>query len=153
MPKSAQPQAVVIPAEVEEELTLLRGFRDLVAERTGYFLGSRVLTKTMNEETAEERKAVREAGKALREAISTLIAEPNNGNAQTVKDLQGKVKEAKENAKKAREPHMKKISPLRKAVRYIDTVAVPDSLKELGKDVVPIFSLSDWINKAIAPKK
>jgi len=151
--KSAQAQAVAIPAEVQEELTLLRGFRDLVAERTGYFLGAKVLTKTMNDETAEQRKAVREAGKALREAISTLISEPNNDNAQIVKNYQNKVKEAKEVARKAREPHMKKISPLRKAVRYIDTVAVPDSLKELGKEVAPIFSLNDWINKAIASKK
>lgn len=153
MPKQQTAQAVAIPVEVEEELTLLRGFRDLVAERTGYFFGVKALSKTMNEETANERKAVRETGKQLKEALSELIETPTKQNAASVQDLQKKLAAAKEANQKARTPHMKKINPLRKAVRYIDLVAVPDSLKELGKQVVPIFSLSDWIKKAIETKR
>ncbi len=56
---------------------------------------------------------------------------------------------------------MAKITPLRRAVRYIDAVAVPDALKELQpfmpKDAEPLglprFSLSKWVSKQIAKKK
>ena len=64
-------KAVTLPKEVEKELTLLRGFRDLVAERTGYWFGAKMLTKTMNEKTETERKAVRTIGKGITENIPT----------------------------------------------------------------------------------
>lgn len=149
----AKQEAITIPKEVEQELVLLRGFRDIVAERTGYYFGAKMLTKTMNEKTATERKAVREIGKTLRKAISDLIETPTKTNSQNVKKTQKQLEEARDKNKEARKPHLTKINPLRKAVRYIDTVAVPDALKELGKPAQPRFSLSDWVTKAIAPKK
>lgn len=139
-----------IPKEIENELTLLRGFKDLVAERSGYFFGAKMLTKTMSKETSKERKAVRETSKSLNEAVSQLIEEPTKPNSKTVQNLQTQLKDARKKNKKARKPHVEKISPLRKATKYIDVVAVPDALKELGQPVQPSFSLSDWIAKAIA---
>ncbi len=142
-------QTVQIPEEIEKEITLLRGFRDLVAERVGYFFGAKMLSKKMSDETVKERKAVRETSKSLKEAISQLIETPTKENSEKVKDIQTQVKDAKDKNKTARAPHMKKITPLRKAVRYLDVVAIPDSLKELGKPVQPLFSLSAWVKKAI----
>lgn len=139
-----------IPKVIEKELTLLRGFKDLVAERSGYFFGAKMLTKTMSDETVKERKAVRETSKSLNEAVSQLIEEPTKPNSKTVQNLQTQLNDARKKNKKARKPHVEKISPLRKATKYIDVVAVPDALKELGKPVTPLFSLSDWIAKAIA---
>lgn len=146
-------KAIQLPKEVEEELTMLRGFRDLIGERTGYFFGAKALTKTMSDETATERKAVTALGKALTEANEKLLKEPNKQTAKAVIDAQSKVETARKANAKAREPHMKKINPLRKAVKYIDVVAVPDSLKEMGKPVTPRFSLSEWVAKAIEQKK
>lgn len=143
-------KAEQIPKGIEKELTLLRGFKDLVAERTGYYFGTKVLGKKMSEETKTQRGAVSKAGKKLKEGIELLIEQPTAKNSKTVQTATREVKEAKKTNRKAREPHMKKISPLRKATRYIDTVAIPDSLKELGKPVTPRFSLSDWATKAIA---
>lgn len=142
-------ETVQIPEEIESELTLLRGFRDLVAERAGYFFGAKMLTKTMSDETAKERKAVRETSKSLNEAVSQLIETPTKQNSKTVQNLQKQVEEARKTNKKARAPHVKKISPLRKATKYLDVVAVPDALKELGHPVKPVFSLSEWVAKAI----
>lgn len=143
-------KAIQIPKEIEKEITLLRGFKDLVAERVGYYFGAKVLGKTMSEKTVEERKAVRTASKSLKEAVNQLIEEPTKPNSKEVKNCAKVLEQAREKNKEARKPHMQKISPLRKAVRYIDTVAVPDSLKELGTPVQPRFSLSDWAKKAIA---
>lgn len=141
---------IQIPEETQAELTLLRGFRDLIAEKTGYFLGAKALGKTMSDETADERKAVTTASKNIRQAIATLIEQPTKKHSQEVIDEQALLKVAQEKNNTARKPHMEKISPLRKIVRYIDVVAVPDSLKELGCPVQPRFSLSEWAKKAIA---
>lgn len=146
-----QQETVQISKEMEKELTLLRGFRDLLAERTGYYFGTKALGKTMSEKTEAERKDVRTASKGFKDAVNQLIEKPTKQNSKEVKTCAKALEQAKEANKKARKPHMQKISPLRKAIRYIDTVAVPDSLKELGKPVnQPIFSLSDVIKKAIA---
>ena len=143
-------QTVQIPEEIEQELTLLRGFRELIGERTGYFFGAKALGKTMSDETADERKAVTTASKSVRQAIAELIEHPTKKNSKVVVTNQATLAEAKLANRTARKPHMAKISPLRKIVRYIDVVAVPDSLKELGHPVQPIFSLSDWATKALA---
>ena len=144
---------VKLPKQIEEEMTMLRGLRDLMGERVGYFFGAKMLGKKMNEETETERTAVRETGKKLREAISTLIETPSKENAVAVLTAQKANVEASEVNSKVRKPHMKKINPLRKAFRYIDTVALPDSLKELGKPATPRFSLSKWVTEAIETKK
>jgi len=148
-------QEIVLPKKIEEEMTMLRGFRDLVAERTGYFFGAKMLNKTMNEKTEVERTAVRETSKQIREAISTLIETPSKENASTVLTAQKANKDAKEVNSKVRKPHMKKINPLRKAVRYMDTVAIPDGLKELGVKTTELarFSLSKWVAQALETKK
>jgi regulator of sigma D len=146
----AEAQALVIPAEVEQELTLLRGFRDLVAERTGYALGVSALNAEMKDATVEQRKASNEARKYLRQNLETFI---QNGDFEGYKKALEEVHKTGEALKEARKPHMVKISPLRKGIKYIDNVAVPDSLKELGVTVQPAFSLSDWIKKAVETKK
>lgn len=143
-------QQVQIPKRIEKEITLLRGFKDLVAERTGYMFGAKANSEIMSKETKTFRQAVTEASKTLKDSIELLIEQPTEKNSKDVKTATSEVTKAKKANKKAREPHMKKISPLRKAVRYIDTVAIPDSLKELGSPATPRFSLSDWAKKAIA---
>jgi len=153
LPKRSSQVSTAEAVPVEEELTLLRGFRDLVAERTGYFFGAKMLTKTMNDETAEERKAVRELSKTVSKNIEDYIENPTEELKRQILENRKKLKEAREKAKEARKPHLKKINPLRKAVKYIDMVAIPDSLKEMGQPVQPRFSLSEWIKKAIETKK
>ncbi|MBS7635760.1 hypothetical protein KEJ37_00200 [Candidatus Bathyarchaeota archaeon] len=142
--------ALVVPKEVEEELTLLRGFRDLVAERTGYALGVIALNAQMKEETADQRKASNEARKYLKQNIEVFV---KNGDYEGYKQAVENVKKASEALKEARKPHMAKITPLRRAIKYIDNVAVPQSLEQLGVKVQPAFSLSDWIKKAVESKK
>ena len=145
LPKPKTEQVVV---EVEQELVLLRGFRDLVAERFGYFMGRRLTQQEMNEKTEEERKAVREVRKSIN--IEEFIQNSDlEGYKSKLQELDAARKVVSEKAK----PFREKISPLTKAVRFLDNVAIPDALKELGCPVQPRFSISDYIEKQLAQQK
>ncbi len=153
MPKKETQQVqaeVIIPEAVQEELTLLRGFRDLVAERTGYALGVIALNAEMKEATAEQRKANLEARKHLRKSLEDFI---RNADFEGYKKAIEEIEKTGKALKEARKPHMAKITPLRRAIKYIDNVAVPQSLEQLGVKVQPAFSLSDWIKKAVESQK
>ena len=153
MPKKETQQVqaeVIIPEAVQEELTLLRGFRDLVAERTGYALGVIALNAEMKEATAEQRKANLEARKHLRKSLEDFI---KNADFEGYKKAIEEIEKTGKALKEARKPHMAKITPLRRAIKYIDNVAVPQSLEQLGVKVQPAFSLSDWIKKAVESQK
>ena len=99
-------RTVEIPKEIEKEVTLLRGFKDLVAERTGYMFGAKVLGKTMSEKTEAERKAVRTASKGLKDAVNQLIEEPTKPNSQAVQKSAKELEKARDENKEARKPHM-----------------------------------------------
>ena len=141
----------VVPAiPIEQEVVLLRGFRDLVAERMGYVLGRRLTQQEMNEKTEAERKKVAEIRKEITEKLETYI---KDADIQTYQARQKALKDAREVLKKTSEPFRTKMTPLAKAQRYLDNVAIPDALKELGTPVQPRFSLSKWIETAIESSK
>jgi flagellar biosynthesis/type III secretory pathway protein FliH len=152
MPRKTEQVAetLIIPEAVQQELTLLRGFRDLVAERVAYMFGAKALSSEMSEATKEQRKALTQLNKEFKGNLENYV---RNGDFDGFSQAQAKIKEAREVLSKARKPHMAKISPLRKAIKYIDNVAIPDSLKELGVTVQPAFSLSEWVKKAVESKK
>jgi len=147
--QTATAQTVAIP--VEQEVKLLRGFRDLVAERWGYFMGRRLTQQDMTQKTEAERKAVAEIRKDISgDNLKTIITK---GDIKTFEAKLSAVKTAREALNKASKPFREKISPLAKAQKYLDNVAIPDALKELGTPVQPRFSLSKWIGDAIASQK
>jgi len=136
---------------VDQELKFLRGFRDLVAERFGYFMGRRLTQQQMTEKTDTERKAVAEVRKTITgDNLKAIIAK---GDIKTYETKLSALKTAREALSTASKPFREKISPLAKAQKYIDNVAIPDSLKELGKPVQPRFVLSEWINDALVAQK
>jgi len=141
---------VQIPEEVQEELTNLRGFRDLVAERTGYMLGRKAKQAEMNEATKKERKKANEIRKTIRENIPQWIADANvEEYEKQTKALADASKVVSEKSK----PYREVINPLTKAIKFIDTVAVPESLKLLGVQPQPRFSLSDFIQAELEKQK
>jgi len=145
----ATAQAVAIP--VEEEVKLLRGFRDLVGERFGYFMGRRLTQQDMTEKTEAERKAVAEIRKDITgDNLKKIVAD---GDIKVYESKLSALKTARETLSKASKPFRDKISPLAKAQRYLDNVAIPDALKELGTPVQPRFALSKWIDSALASAK
>jgi len=141
------------PVPVVDTQALREAFVELVAERWGYYVGRRVTQQDMATATKDQSKAVRDLSKKVNEAIEGYIAEPSDDLRTQILNGRKAVGEAKKVLKTARAPFMKKISPLAKAVRYCDNVAIPDSLKELGHPIQPRFSLSDWVTDAIKPKK
>lgn len=140
-------QTVQVPPE--DRLALLEAFAELISERWGYFTARRLTQHDANEKTKEERKKATETAKAVAESIETLIKNPNEANSKKVAQNRDSLKEARKVVANAKKPFNEKIKILASAVKYCDSVAIPDSLKELGHTVVPRFSLSEWATKAV----
>ena len=144
------PAQVVIPKEIQKEITLLRGFRDLVGERWGYFLGRRMTQAELNDKTKGERKKVTEIRKEIRDNLEDYI---KSSDIDTYLQKRKALKDASEIVTKKAKPFREKINPLRKAQKYLDVVAIPDALKELGTPIQPRFSLSKWVKTAMQTEK
>ena len=139
-----------LPKEVQQQIKLLYGFRDLAHERWGYFLGRRMKQAEMSDATKVERKKVSEIRKEIADNLETYI---QNSDLDTYVSKTKELKDAREVVKKKSKPFRQKINPIAKAQKYLDTVAIPDALKELGKPVQPRFSLSKWITDAMKSEK
>ena len=145
-------ESVQLPKEVAKELKLLRGFKDIVAERVGYMYGRSSLMGDMNKETETERKTASAQAKAVKENVEAYIdiEKPTAEMRRKILTSRKSLTEARKTLKTAKAPHMKKISPLGKATKYLDTVAVPDSLIEIdGQRPQARFSLSKWVTEAL----
>ena len=70
-------QTVQIPVEVQEELENLRGFRDLLANRTGYMLGRKAQQKKMNTASKKERETANDIRKVIKKGIPQWVADAN----------------------------------------------------------------------------
>ena len=143
-------EAVVLPEQIQQELTLLRGFRDLVAERVAYAMGVQAINEEAREKTEAERTNANNARKFLRENLETFI---KNADIEGYKKALEEIEKASKKLKEARKPYNDKLRPLRRAIKYIDNIAVPEALKELGVTVQPAFSLSEWIQKVLEERK
>lgn len=105
----------------------------------------------MSNKTEAERKAVAEVRKAITgDNLKTIISK---ADVKTYESTLAKIKTAREALNTASKPFRDKISPLQKAQKYLDNVAIPDALKELGTPVQPRFALSQWINNTLAQQK
>jgi len=138
---------------VADVQALQNAFIELVGERYGYWLARRMTQQDMSEKTKVQADAAHKLAKDERKGIEELIKAPTEENSTAVLKTRKSLADAREKLKEARKPFMDKMSPLAKAVRYCDSVAIPDSLKELGHPIAPRFSLSDWAKEAIKPKK
>jgi len=148
---SAQkPTLAQLPKEIQQEIKLLRGFRDLASERWGYFLGRRMKQTEMSDATKTERKKVTEIRKEISDNLEDYIT---NSDLTTYKKKTKALKDAREVVTKKAKPFREKINPLSKAQKYLDNIAIPDALKELGTPVQPRFSLSTWVKDAMQTEK
>lgn len=121
---------IAIPEAVQEELTLLRGFRDLVAERVAYALGAKVLNGEINQKTAEQRKAFNEASKFLKKNIESFV---ENGDIEGYrKAVEDKTTKAKVLRQAKKDAGFEKVTKLRKACAhaYMHKFRVYDFLKQ-----------------------
>jgi len=160
--RNRQTQTVVtIPEEVHAELTLLRGFRDLVGEGIGYLLGARAIQAEVrdNEEIGKLRHAIPRifvSGRPKKDSDrKTIIIEDlvKSRDTNAYITAMTEVEVARKALQDAMKPFNEKKAPLLKGWKYMVNVAVPDSLKELGAPVSPRFSLSDWVAQATAGRK
>jgi len=114
-------------------------------------MGRRLTQQEMTTKTEAERKAVAEIRKQITgENLQVIIT---NADIKTYETKLSEIKKAREALSKVVKPFREKISPLAKAQRYLDNVAIPDALKELGSPVQPRFALSKWIGDALASAK
>jgi len=136
--------------QMEAQLQNFMGFAELMARRTGYDLGRRETSKKMNTASKKEREAANKIRLVIKKNIPTWIEKAN------VKEYQKQTKalaDASAEVSKKTKPFRTKIAPLNKAVKYIDTIAVPASLKLLGVKVQPRFSLSKFMKDELEKQK
>jgi hypothetical protein len=148
-----QVQEPVTQPKIANEIDLLRGFRDLMAERYGFNAGRRLKQQEMNKAVEKDAEKLRESKKAERTAIEDYIEKPSEAIKTKIAETRKTIKAQSTVVADGRKPFKESLSNLSKAVRYIDSVAAPDSLKECGKPIVPMFSLSDWVKKALETQK
>ena len=153
MPKPPKMETPTVQVPQEDRLALLETFAELVSERWGYFTARRLTQHDANEKTKVERKTATEAAKAVTESVESLIKSPNDANSKKVTSCRDVLKDARKVVANAKKPFNEKIKPLASIVKYCDSVAIPDSLKELGHPIVPQFKLSDWATKAVEQTK
>ena len=143
-------KTVELPKAVQEEMDNLRGFRDLMAERTGYYLGRKAKQAEMNTATKTERKTAGGIRTVIRESIPTWIAESNVSEYEKQTSL---LSEASKVVSEKSKPFRVQIKPLTQAVKYIDNIAVPAVLEQLGMNLAPTFTLSDFIKAKLEEQK
>lgn len=134
----------------EKDAKLLFGFRDLIAERTGYAFGVRVLSEELREATKDQRKAVNEARKNLKQNLETYI---KNADIDGYKSALALIKERSAELKKASEGTVSKINKLRRAIRFIDNVMTPAFLNQMGVTVLPLREPKSWVEAKIQEVK
>ncbi len=151
MPKQSV-QAVEEIEVVNQELVLLRGFRDLVSEGLGYYFGAKAVSLEAREdvEVTAKRKQATDLRKEISKSIPSWI---QNADVKTYETKISEMTEARKALSEVMKPFTEKKKPLDKAYRYCISVAFPDALKEIGAPVQPRFNLSDWIKEATAKKK
>jgi hypothetical protein len=166
LPKKSEAQTVTVDAEAGR-LDMLEAFAELVSERFGYAVARKLKMAEMNEKIEAEKKQAQEIRKAI--AFRLKFDKKNGGYTYDMGEVlkeavetgnwqafEGKLTELS-GVKKAIDgvatPYRKEANILAKAVKYIDTVAIPASLNELGYPIEARFSLSDWVKKGIESQR
>lgn len=142
-----------VAEEVSEQTQLLQGFVALVAERYGYWAGRRAKQVEMNEATKEEREKATKLREGIREDIEVYLKTPKKDIAKKIVGDREALAETMNVVNAKAKPFRQAMSPLGKAIRYLDVVAIPDALKELDHPVKPIFSLSGWVIERLEAQK
>jgi len=136
--------------ELAQELNNRRGFCDIVAEKHAYVLGRAGLVKKMNDANRKERETASDIKKTIRESIPKWIKEANTEEYE--KQVQAS-KDASKIVSDMNKPFRTQITPLTRAIKFIDNIGVPSLLTELGYNVVPAITLSDLITKKLEEQK
>lgn len=150
--KQATTQAVEAEVITAERVKLLEGFAQLTAERFGYFIGRRLNQQEMTEKLKPEMESVRHKRKAIIDNIEQFLETPEAEIHKAIETGRDELEVLMKDLKEKRKPFQEKINPLAKAVRYMDSVVLPESLKELGYAPAPRFQLEKWIVKDLAEK-
>jgi hypothetical protein len=149
------PSTEIVPEGQMTELEMLKGFKNMVAERYCYVLAKKAQSSDLNEKTEKERKASATAGKTVSKALETFLEDSTDVNRDAykaaIKDL-GKARKELSTARTAT-GLPDKIKELSSGIAYMDKIAIPDSLKELGTPIAPRFTLSEYVKSSVDAMK
>jgi len=142
------PEEEAIDTATEQEALI-----STVAERWGYYLGKRTTQSGLMQATSAERTKVREVGKSIKDKIADYLKNGTDVRDEVVSlqvDLEGEQEALSEKSK----PFYEKISPLNKALSYLDKVIIPMQIERAtGVAVMPRFQVADYTQKAIDATK
>lgn len=151
--KAQTAQELAQPQEVSRA-DMTESFVDLVGECFAYKLGKKSLAKKMKESVKADSKKASEIGKTISENLELLVkGEKVEEARQTVVAKRVELKAKREAISKATKPLREEIKPLSEAIKFCETIAIPDSLKELGKPVEPLTKLTKEMSEQIEANK
>jgi hypothetical protein len=145
MPRKSSEASQVVT--LDERGALLDAFAQLVAERYGYAVARRIKQAEMSVATEALRKEATALRSRVAESIESLIKEPTTETAATITEARASLEAKRKEISEASKPYREAMSPLNKGVRFFDNVIIPDSLKQLGYPIQPIFNLSDHVKE------
>jgi len=148
-------ETIQVPEEIEaqSEATEAEALIDTVAERWGYYLGKRTTQSALMQSTTSERASVRVAGKSIKDKLADYL---KNGTdvRDEVNSMQEDLDDAREILSEKAKPFYEKISPLNKALTYLDREVIPLQIEQAtGVAVMPRFQVADYTQKAIDAAK
>ena len=127
----------------------IKVFVDTVAERWGYYAAIRATQSDLMKSTVAERSVVNSLGKSIASKVEAWMA-TGEDTREPIKELQGKLVDAKAVLKVKGEPFYAKMTEPRKAISYLDKEVIPKQLAEIrGEAVVPRFQVSEAVLRAI----
>ena len=150
-------QEAISDAEAEAELTptpeAQEALVQTVAERWGYYFGKRTTQSQLMKATSAERTQVRAVGKLIKAKIADYLTNGTDVRGDVV-SMQGTLKGIREDLSEKSKPFYDKISPLNKALSYLDKVVIPMQIEQAtGVKVMPRFQVADYTKKAIDSAK
>jgi len=139
-------EEVQIPEQVEALI-------DTIAERWGYYFGKRTTQSELMKATSAERTKVRTVGNLIKAKITDYLINGADVREEVV-SMQGQLKEARATLSEKSKPFYDKVSPLNKALSYLDKVVIPQQLEQVkGEKILPRFQVADYTLKAITASK
>ena len=145
-----------IVSQDTSRIEMLETFASMVSTRFGIDLGRKLNQAEANKAVKADATKAREASKSFKDALVTLRKAPNKDNADAVDTVEKEVASLRKIVSKGRKPFNEKNKPLVSAIKYLDKVAIPDGLKEIGHPIAPVNNeagMPEWVRKAVEASK
>jgi len=152
-PQNKKQKVMTIEQKQLDQLPeIVRKTLDLLAERTAYRLGRKIISSKIMKKTAKDYSEVKKINVKIEDLTEKYFKKPSEDlkrQIMTLRDMKNTIlQRANEKVSKEREAWKK----LTKGINYIDNL-FPDLLSKIGYKITPKTSLSEDLEKILFQNK